>query len=821
MYSVPTGKMFIDRARGSDVAQAPLHNSSSPSARGRQSDDDNTLARAADEAPNGMWGERDGESCTPDVQAAMHEYEEIRRELSYLSTTPSRKSTAIPHRPGLLHEQTAANVTGWKSDPAQRGPLLVAKPPGADKSIQTGRESGKQSIRSELDGESIDEEFSFGDFLEIPFFGNHTEGQSLKKVGIVYKNLTVYGAGASATSVKTLPSAVLGTFGPDLYRLLSSFLPRLPSVGTAKTERRIINNFTGVVRPGEILLVLGRRGSGCSTLLKALANKREEYTSLTGLVHYGGISAEEQLKYYKGEVTYNAEDDQHFPTLTVEQTLTFALTNKCKKNAKRNIPIITNGLLKIFGISHIRHTIVGDAFIRGISGGERKRVSIAETLATESKVMAWDNSTRGLDASTAYDFAKSLRIMTDISHRTNIVTLYQAGEGIYDLVDKVLVIDDGRMVYQGPMNEAKAYFEGLGYYCPERQTTPDFLTSCTDPAERRFRAGFETTTPRGAVELEKAFYNSDSYKNVLKEVQDYESVLKGEKYLATHKTGQPGDGGRSKKLRKSSSYTTSFVSQVLACTKREFWLVLGDRAGLYSRAFIIISITLIVASLYYDPPDDTQGWMQLGELMKAVSGRTVISRHHDYALYRRSAVVIAQILKDLPLLLGEVLVFSLPMYFMAGLYLEASKFFTYVLIVYLTTINVTALYRMFAALSPTVDDAVRFSGTALNVLIIFTGYLISKSQLLATRVWFGWLFWVNPLSYSFEGLMASEFHGRVMNCDELQKVPNGSGYDDGAYQGCSATGSTFGNLQVTGPEYLEAAFQFSYSHLWRNVGICR
>lgn len=76
-------------------------------------------------------------------------------------------------------------------------------------------------------------------------------------------------------------------------------------------------------------------------------------------------------------------------------------------------------------------------------------MSIAETLATKSTVVAWDNSTRGLDASTALDYAHSLRVMTDISNRTTLVTLYQAGEGIYEVMDKVLVIDDGRMLYSG------------------------------------------------------------------------------------------------------------------------------------------------------------------------------------------------------------------------------------------------------------------------------------------------------------------------------------------------------------------------------------
>lgn len=100
-------------------------------------------------------------------------------------------------------------------------------------------------------------------------------------------------------------------------------------------------------------------------------------------------------------------------------------------------------------IHDINSSQVGNEYVRGVSGGERKRVSIAETLASKSTVQCWDNSTRGLDASTALDYAKSLRIMTDVSNRTTLVTLYQAGEGIYGVMDKVLVIDDGRMIFSG------------------------------------------------------------------------------------------------------------------------------------------------------------------------------------------------------------------------------------------------------------------------------------------------------------------------------------------------------------------------------------
>ena len=127
--------------------------------------------------------------------------------------------------------------------------------------------------------------------------------------------------------------------------------------------------------------------------------------------------------------------------------------------------------------------------MRGISGGERKRVSIAEMFATNAVISSWDNSTRGLDASTALDYAKSLRIMTDVFQMVNFVSLYQAGEGIYDQFDKVLVIDEGRQIYFGPVKEARQYFISLGFKDLPRQTTADYLTGCTDPNEVRSRVG--------------------------------------------------------------------------------------------------------------------------------------------------------------------------------------------------------------------------------------------------------------------------------------------------------------------------------------------
>jgi ABC-type multidrug transport system ATPase subunit len=335
-----------------------------------------------------------------------------------------------------------------------------------------------------------------------------------------------------------------------------------------------------------MMLVLGRPGSGCSTFLKAASNKHDSYASVEGDLSYGGIPSDKVKKLYRGEVNYNDEDDIHSAPLSVWKTLTFALMNKTKKSASDDIPIIVEALMKMFGISHTKHTAVGDEFVRGVSGGERKRVSIAETLASKATVIAWDNSTRGLDASTALDYARSLRIMTDISNRTTLVTLYQAGEGIYETMDKVLVIDQGRQIFSGPAKKAKQYFIDLGFECPGRQTTADFLTAVTDPNERRFRPGFENKAPKTAEGLENAFVNSPNYQELLADVEDYKQHLQ----RTDHEDAKQFEGAvqesKSNNVSEKSPYTVSFFRQVMASTKREFWLLMGDTTTLWTKVFI-------------------------------------------------------------------------------------------------------------------------------------------------------------------------------------------------------------------------------------------
>jgi len=360
------------------------------------------------------------------------------------------------------------------------------------------------------------------------------------------------------------------------------------------------------------------------------------------------------------------------------------------------------------------------------------------------------------------------------------------------------------------------------------------LTSLCDPNARQFQPGREASTPKTAEELEAVFRKSDTYKRILDDVSGYEKQLEETNQEDTRRFEKMVAQSKSKTVPKKSPYTVSLVRQVLACVQREFWLLWGDKTSLYTKYFIIVSNGLIVSSLFYGESLDTSGafsrggalffsilflgWLQLTELMPAVTGRGIVARHKDYAFYRPSAVSIARVVVDFPAIFCMVAPFTIIVYFMTQLDVDVSKFWIYFLFVYTTTFCITSMYRMFAALSPSIDDAVRFSGIALNILILYVGYVIPKQDLINGSIWFGWLFYVNPISYSYESVLTNEFSNRVMECNPSQLVPQGPGVDP-AYQGCSLTGSELGSTSVNGARYLESSFQFTRHHLWRNFGV--
>lgn len=437
-----------------------------------------------------------------------------------------------------------------------------------------------------------------------------SEEEKTRHVGVIFKDLTVKGMGLGAALQPSVGDVFLG-----LPRLIKNVFTRGPRKAAGKPPvKTIINDFSGCIRPGEMLLVLGMPGSGCSTFLKVIGNQRFGYEEIEGEVRYGGTDAHTMHKKYRGEVVYNPEDDLHYATLSVKNTLTFALKTKTPGKESRNegetpsqyVVSFLRSVTKLFWIEHTLGTKVGNEYVRGVSGGERKRVSIAEAMITKASTQCWDNSTRGLDASTALEYVSSLRSLTNMAHISTAVALYQAGESLYDCFDKVLLIDGGRCAYFGHADDAAKYFKDLGFVQPERWTTADFLTSVTDKHERHVKEGWEDRIPRSADQFGDMFLKSEQHIRNLQEIEELEKETKAlieERHAAQSKH------------TKKKNYTIPFYKQVIACTHRQFLVMIGDKQSLGGKWGGILFQALIVGSLFYDMPKTSEGVFTRGGVM--------------------------------------------------------------------------------------------------------------------------------------------------------------------------------------------------------------
>ncbi|KAI1264453.1 putative ABC multidrug transporter [Xylariaceae sp. FL1019] len=612
----------------------------------------------------------------------------------------------------------------------------------------------------------------------------------------------------------------------------------IPKFGRSTSNRRhVLQGVTGQVLPGEMLLVLGRPGSGCTTLLKVLANMRREYKSVTGDVRYGGMSSK-QAETYRHQIVMNTEDDQHFPTLQVADIMDFAVKTKLPKQDSKidsshveRIEKQRHGILDSLGISHTVKTQVGDEFIRGVSGGERKRVSLAEVMATRAAVQCWDNSTRGLDASNALDFAKVLRRHADNERKTMIATLYQAGNGIYDQFDKVLVLAEGRMIYFGPASSAREYFESLGFRCPPGANVADFLTSVTVSTERDIAPEYEATAPKTAEEFEYVYQNSDIYRSMQNAAITDQHALAAEVEELEQKQKLEHSSSLNF-LSQKSVYHASLSKQIYACTKRQLQVLWGDRQSNALRLASNIVVALISGSLFYNLPSSSDvilaragsifwpiiylGLNCLSETTASFMGRPIFSRHKMLAFARPAAQAIACTLSDIPITIVGVSLFEIIYYFLVGFERTAAKFFTQWFIFIVYSLCLLSFFRMIGAWNSHFGIASQIAGWLTMIIMVYAGYLIPVHLM---HPWFKWIAYINPVQYTFHALIGSEDEALVFECVEPELLPFGSGYTRSQYQGCTAPGSVAGQSMFSGVSFLDAQYGDFSRHVWRNVGI--
>ena len=697
----------------------------------------------------------------------------------------------------------------------------------SQRTTRDNMDDNSEEINIDLQSSIITEAFDIK--KEFQTFVNNADDQGihLRKSGVIIEDIGCIGQDSSSLEGSTVS---------DILFLPYTIYKKIKSIKSNKM-RTILQNVNGLAKPGEMILVLGRPGAGCSSFLKLIAGITENFAGgCSGEITYDGIPQKEMLKSFKSDIIYNGEEDVHFPYLTVQQTIDFAVA--CKTPAKRidnmskeqYVTRVRDLYATIFGLTHTYHTRVGNDFVRGISGGERKRVSIVEALATNGSIFCWDNATRGLDASTALEYAKAIRIMTNMLGSTAFVTIYQASENIYEKFDKVTIIHSGKQIFFGDILTAKQYFDDMGFICPERQSTAEYLTGITDPnGYHIIKPGFEHLVPKTADEFENHWLQSPLYKQLRQDIQDYKNTVNTEQTKELYRQSIEQD--KSKYARNKSVYTISFPEQIRLCTRRAFQRIYGNMTATIINIVAAVIQSFVAGSLFYQAPSSTSGAFSRGGVLyfcllyyslmslanMDLSHRPIMMKHKYYTLYHPAAEAVADAVSGFPFRMIGLTLFLIIIYFLAGLHRTPSAFFMVYLFLTMCSESINSMFQMVAAGCDTLAQAHSIAGILMMSISMYSTYMI---QLPSMHPWFKWISYILPIRYAFESMLNAEFHGRHMDCSGTL-IPMGPAYANVSSnnRACAFVGAVPGQSWVLGDDYLREQFQYEYKDTWRNFGI--
>ena len=245
-------------------------------------------------------------------------------------------------------------------------------------------------------------------------------------------------------------------------------------------DKVILKGVNGIANAGEVFAILGSSGAGKTTLLDVLAS-RKSFGKVDGDVTINGHKAHHsQVKYISA---YVQQEDLMLSTLTARETLSYAAQLRMPNHSREAIDKEIDGLLKDLALSHVAESQIGNEMTRGLSGGEKKRLSIALQLLSNPAILFLDEPTTGLDAFNSFGVMKRVQAIAKDQGRTVICSVHQPRFTIFELFDKVMLMSRGEVAYFGPSSEAISVFSSLGHHCPEHENPADYLIDVIVRAE--------------------------------------------------------------------------------------------------------------------------------------------------------------------------------------------------------------------------------------------------------------------------------------------------------------------------------------------------
>ena len=574
-------------------------------------------------------------------------------------------------------------------------------------------------------------------------------------------------------------------------------------------QRPILRGVSGVARPGEMVAIMGSSGAGKTTLLNILAGRvnMRKGDELTGQVLVNG---ERRNPMWRRTAGYVEQEDLLYGDLTVQETIQFAADMKLPKTLTEGEKrFIVDRVVDLLGLKTVQYNRIGSEIKRGISGGEKKRVAIGVELVTFPSVLFLDEPTTGLDAAMALTLIETLKNIAEKTAMTIVLTIHQPRASILPIFTRIMFLAKGRLVYNGPIDACLEHLQQkFGLIVPYKENPADYIMDLLT-----VKAG-----DHAAAELLTQMHQGWS------EIEDTISDL-------NHNLGRP-DAADEEGMTVIPVGPAASRNVLLTWPNNrgaEFYLLLSRNFVLWQRDWLSIVATLgqtiftcLLLSFTFFQLDTSFGGVQgrLGILfflcistcfttitpllqIFAVD-RAILLRERSGATYRVLPGYSAKFISLLPFSLLQIIISSIPLYFIVGLTMPFDRLLVFLTILLALRFTSIGMGLFIAAISPTLQVSMIFGPLILVVFLLYGGNLANSNEI----TWIlRWMQYISLIFYSYQALAQNEFDGNyygVQN-DNVELVPGSFyldlyGLDQVGIWGC------FGCLLGLGAAFLLAGY---------------
>ncbi|KAK4559504.1 hypothetical protein RGQ29_008643 [Quercus rubra] len=606
-------------------------------------------------------------------------------------------------------------------------------------------------------------------------------GLELPSVEVRYRNLFI------EAECKVVHGKPIPTLWSTLKDIIAAMRYTNGYNNSQVKKQKIINNVSGIIKPSRLTLLLGPPGCGKTTLLRALAGTLDQSLKFTGEISYNGYKVNEFVPQKTS--AYISQYDLHISEMTVRETLDFSarcqgigdradiMKELCRREKQAGIipesdidtymkatsidglrkSLQTDYILKILGLDYCADTLTGDMMNRGISGGQKRRLTTGEMIIGPTKALFMDEISNGLDSSTTFQIVTCVKHLANITGSTILLSLLQPAPETFDLFDDIILMAEGKIVYHGPRKNVLAFFEHCGFRCPPRKNIADFLQEVLSKKDQP-----------------KYWYHEDrpyTYISVNNFERSFKEYHLGEKL--NEELSWPVD--KSKYPKNALSFETYSLSNwelFKACIARE-WLLIKRNSfvhvfkstqllfvGMVTMTVFIrsrMSIDLVHASSYMGAMFYTLiRFICLGlpELSLTASRLAVFYKQRDFYFYPAWTYFIPAAILKIPFSLLDAFLWTSLTYYVIGYSPELERFFSQFFILFLVHLVSVSMFSLIASIFRNPSVAAPCSLLTLIVAYLFSGFVIPKSSL---PTFLKWGFWISPLAYAEIGISLNEF----------------------------------------------------------------